>query len=134
MRRLFVIAFTAACALSCQPTQRLTATVEVTGGSVEARLAVAKTILKDLSTTLKGKVQRRLPAVSPGVLNGLHVSALTAQSVEVADDRTTNVFLECSYPPDESVTASDQKQQAVEACKQEVTRELAARTSEKRGS
>jgi hypothetical protein len=134
MRRLIVITLPFACALSCGPTEQLKATVEVTGGTFQARQTIARAILEDLTTTMRAKVQRRLPGVNTDVLNGLQVSVLTSQTTEVPTDKTTSVFLACSYMPDESVNDREQKRQVVEACREEAARELAARTAEKRGS
>jgi hypothetical protein len=110
MQRLLAIALLAGCALSgCssrRPTPALRTSVKVTGGTIEARKAVALVVLKDLSSTVRPRVLHRLPAVRSDLLNGQSVSALTIDSAEIPSEGTTTV-LTCEYT-NRSVKDSDQ--------------------------
>ena len=114
---------------ACAPPKRPTASVELTQGDGEARTALAKGILRDLSGSLKARVRLWVPAATNSSLDRLKLSAVTHTSPSPSGGTTVKVFLQCSFAFD--ATEIDVKQTALlDACKGEVEKALAKRARE----
>jgi hypothetical protein len=109
---------------ACAPTERPSASVELTQSSIEERQVVGKAVLEDLARTLKQRVKLWVPAATNSSLDSLTLNVLTVETPLPGGGMSTKVSLVCFFAHD--VSASDAKQTPVlDACKGEVEKALA---------